>query len=65
MSYNTRAYMKSHNGEKPYLGTECGNCFSKSGNLQTHRRTHTGKKPYIVAKNVKNILQHPVNKVNT
>nr|XP_033818223.1 zinc finger protein 135-like [Geotrypetes seraphini] len=37
---------KPHQGDKPYMCTECGKGFSRSTQLKDHWRTHTGERPY-------------------
>ncbi|CAM4598519.1 unnamed protein product [Lepidochelys kempii] len=43
---NVAAQQGSQLGERPYLCSECGRCFSQKDIFISHQRTHTAEKPY-------------------
>ncbi|KAM7165993.1 uncharacterized protein RBU57_007033 isoform 2-T2 [Macrochelys suwanniensis] len=43
---NIAAQQGSQLGERPYLCSECGRCFSRKDIFISHQRTHTAEKPY-------------------
>ncbi|XP_065254567.1 zinc finger protein 84-like [Emys orbicularis] len=43
---NVTAQQGSQLGERPYLCSECGRCFSRKDIFISHQRTHTAEKPY-------------------
>ncbi|XP_039383529.1 zinc finger protein 850-like [Mauremys reevesii] len=43
---NVAAQQGSQLGERPYLCSECGRCFSRKDIFISHQRTHTAEKPY-------------------
>ncbi|XP_034615520.1 zinc finger protein 398-like isoform X2 [Trachemys scripta elegans] len=43
---NVTAQQGSQLGERPYLCSECGKCFSRKDIFISHQRTHTAEKPY-------------------
>uniref|UniRef100_A0A3Q0RIY6 C2H2-type domain-containing protein n=1 Tax=Amphilophus citrinellus TaxID=61819 RepID=A0A3Q0RIY6_AMPCI len=37
---------RCEDGQKSFVCPECGKCFRRKGNLETHLRTHTGERPF-------------------
>nr|XP_025039169.1 zinc finger protein 282 isoform X4 [Pelodiscus sinensis] len=46
---NVAAQQGSQMGERPYLCSECGRCFSRKDIFMSHQRTHTGERPHTCA----------------
>nr|XP_025039168.1 zinc finger protein 398 isoform X3 [Pelodiscus sinensis] len=44
---NVAAQQGSQMGERPYLCSECGRCFSRKDIFMSHQRTHTGERLYV------------------